>query len=136
MPVQLIPFDYQDVGRQIRLRRNKLGLTQRQLADKVPCSLTYISRIENGAKPSLEVLVRIAHILDLSLDTLFCVQATDDTELLQILRMISHQSPEVRHVALSMLKAYIKSQQSLSAYNAEKDSEPISLLADAPEDWH
>ena len=71
MSVRIIPFDYQEIGREIRARRNKLGMTQRQLAAKIPCSLTYISRIENGAKPSLEVLVRIAHILDMSLDSIF-----------------------------------------------------------------
>ena len=86
MSVRIIPFDYQEIGREIRARRNKLGMTQRQLAAKIPCSLTYISRIENGAKPSLEVLVRIAHILDMSLDSIFCVQAEDDTEFTRVLR--------------------------------------------------
>ena len=93
MSVRIIPFDYQEIGREIRARRNKLGMTQRQLAAKIPCSLTYISRIENGAKPSLEVLVRIAHILDMSLDSIFCVQAEDDTEFTRVLRVVLHQVP-------------------------------------------
>ena len=42
MSVRIIPFDYQEIGREIRARRNKLGMTQRQLAAKIPCSLTYI----------------------------------------------------------------------------------------------
>ena len=70
MSVRIIPFDYQEIGREIRARRNKLGMTQRQLAAKIPCSLTYISRIENGAKPSLEVIVDIANALQTDVNNL------------------------------------------------------------------
>ena len=145
MSVRIIPFDYVEIGREIRARRNKLGMTQRQLADKIPCSLTYISRIENGAKPSLEVLVRISHILDMSLDSIFCVQAEDDTEFTRILRVVLHQSPEVRKIALNMLYACLRSQDTasgafktpapLEASNLEDSGSFQSLLADAPEDW-
>lgn len=141
MPVQIVPFDYPDIGRQIRSRRKKLGLTQQQLAGQVPCSLTYISRIENGAKPSLEVLVRIAHIMDLSLDALFCVQAADDTELIRILKILSHQSPQVRHLSLTMLRAYLKTLESSSLDDrssavAEGAPESAStLLSDAPDEF-
>lgn len=145
MSVRIIPFDYREIGREIRARRNKLGMTQRQLAAKIPCSLTYISRIENGAKPSLEVLVRIAHILDMSLDSIFCVQAEDDTEFTRVLRVVLHQSPEVRQIALNMLYACLHSPESSgNTYeppeppeppNLEDSSSIQSLLSDAPEDW-
>ena len=128
--VHLIPFDYPDIGEQIQHRRKELGLTQLQLADQVPCSTTYISRIENGAKPSLEVIVRIAHILDMSLDTLFCIQGADDTHLHQILRMISNQPPEIRRVTFAMLYAYLQTLNP-SVYHLAADSEePTALLAD------
>ena len=38
MSVRIIPFDYQEIGREIRARRNKLGMTQRQLAAKIRVS--------------------------------------------------------------------------------------------------
>lgn len=142
MPVQIVPFDYPDIGRQIRRRRKKLGFTQQQLADQVPCSLTYISRIENGAKPSLEVLVRICHIMDLSLDNLFCIQAADDSELIRILKILSHQPPHVRRLSLAMLRAYLKTLESSSldagsaASVAEEPPESASsLLSDAPDEY-
>lgn len=70
MPITLLSNDYISLGREIRRQRIRLGLTQQELAKMIPCSLSYISHIENGDKPSLDMLVRLAHILGLSLDML------------------------------------------------------------------
>ena len=62
----------QRLGERIRTLRAERGLTQDELADRVRISRVYISVIERGAKvASLEVLIGIAKVLDVSLSELF-----------------------------------------------------------------
>ena len=64
-------IDYQAVGQRIRYNRNKFGLTQEQLAEKIDVSVPHISRIENGtSQPSLQVLVDLCNALDITIDGL------------------------------------------------------------------
>lgn len=55
------------IGRQIRLRRNSLGLTLQQLADKAGCAKAYLSMIETGHRPAPgeEILASIERALQL-----------------------------------------------------------------------
>ncbi len=51
-------------GALVREARKKLGLTQRQLADRLGVDYTYISKIENGRNaPSKPVLRRLAQLM-------------------------------------------------------------------------
>ncbi|HEX7838728.1 MAG TPA: helix-turn-helix transcriptional regulator [Kofleriaceae bacterium] len=62
----------QRLGVRIRTLREERELTQKQLADRVGISAAHISFIERGAKTaSLEVLIGIAEVLDMSLSELF-----------------------------------------------------------------
>lgn len=64
-------IDYHSIGKNIRKHRNRLGMTQEILAEKINVSIPHISRMENGsAKPSLQTLVDICNVLDISIDTL------------------------------------------------------------------
>ncbi len=64
-------IDYKAMGQRIRLRRKELGLTQEQLAEKTEISPSHVGEIERGTSIcSLAVLVNIATVLDLNLDTL------------------------------------------------------------------
>ena len=64
-------IDYEAMGRRIRVRRKELGLTQEKLAEKAEISTSHIGEIERGTSIcSLAVLVNIATVLDLNLDTL------------------------------------------------------------------
>ncbi|AKM82915.1 hypothetical protein A2422_03005 [Candidatus Woesebacteria bacterium RIFOXYC1_FULL_31_51] len=57
------------LGKKIQKRRNQIGLTQEELADKVGISRAYMGYIEQGRNgPSLEVLSKIARILKISID--------------------------------------------------------------------
>lgn len=59
------------VGRRVRLRRQKLKLSQEHLADEVGVSAQAISRIEVGHRdPSLDLLVRLGKTLGVSTDYL------------------------------------------------------------------
>ncbi len=49
-------------------RREKLGLTQAELAAKVGTSQAVISRIENGGNVELKTLLKIARVLNATLE--------------------------------------------------------------------
>jgi transcriptional regulator with XRE-family HTH domain len=58
-------------GDRVRAERNKLGISQEQLAFKTGLDRTYISGIERGRRnPSLKNISRIAEALNLSLSKL------------------------------------------------------------------
>ena len=64
-------MNYISIGKRIAKIRKKKKLTQENLAELVDSSSTYISNIERAAKqPSLSMLVRIASVLEISLDYL------------------------------------------------------------------
>ena len=64
-------FDSTSIGKNIKLYRNKKGISQEELANSVFVSNIHISYVETGAKvPSLELLILIANALDVSADDL------------------------------------------------------------------
>lgn len=64
-------IDYRAMGQRIRARRKELKLTQEMLAEEVEISPSHVGEIERGTSIcSLAVLVNIATVLDLNLDTL------------------------------------------------------------------
>jgi transcriptional regulator with XRE-family HTH domain len=63
--------DYPQIGDQLRVRRHELGLSLRELADRLGVSPSLISQIERGrANPSVSTLYSIVQALDVSLDEL------------------------------------------------------------------
>lgn len=59
-------------GKNIRIRREALGLSQEALAEKADLDPTYISGIERGVRnPSLLSIVRIAKALGMNSGSLF-----------------------------------------------------------------
>lgn len=62
---------YIHLGRNIKKRRDKLGLTQQELAEKLGISLNFLGKIEVAfSKPSLDTLIKIANGLDISVSDL------------------------------------------------------------------
>ena len=62
-------LDFRTIGINIKKRRNYLGITQETIADYLDVNPSHISNIECGrANPSLTVLVKIANILQCSVD--------------------------------------------------------------------
>ncbi len=60
-----------NVGRAIRSMREKLGLSQKEMADKLGITPSMVCQIERGTKiPSLYLSVEIADVLQCSLETL------------------------------------------------------------------
>ena len=66
-------MDYQKIGKRIKEYREKAGLTQNQLANKIKCSTTYISVIERRESfPRGDKLVAILNAIGASADSIFC----------------------------------------------------------------
>lgn len=61
------------IGKRIKQRREQLGLTQEQFAEKLGVATNYISTIERGASfPRCEKLIAIINGLETSADSIFC----------------------------------------------------------------
>ena len=69
------------VGKRIKQRREQLGLTQEQFAEKLGVATNYISTIERGASfPRYEKLVAIINALETSADAIFSDVVTHSLE--------------------------------------------------------
>ena len=63
---------YLKLGLNIKKYRNKLSISQQELADRVNLSLNFIGKIEVAfSKPSLETLIKIAEALEITVSELF-----------------------------------------------------------------
>ena len=62
-------LDFKAIGLKIKERRQQLGITQQHIANVLEVNLSHISNIECGrTNPSLTALVKIANILECSVD--------------------------------------------------------------------
>ena len=97
------------VGINIRYYRRLKNLTQEELAEKVDVSSPYIGYLERGQKsPSLELLNRIACALNIEPALLLSSQNDEDTELKQLMLLLSDKPPStvafIKDVALAYFK--------------------------------
>lgn len=66
-------IDYSQMGKRIKRYRQKAHLTQEQLADKIDIATSTIAHAESGtSKPSLPLLLKLANVLNITLDQLVC----------------------------------------------------------------
>ena len=64
-------IDYKIIGKRVKSTRKSRSMTQAELAERTEMSDVYISQIETGVKsPSLNSLLKIAKVLDTTLDNL------------------------------------------------------------------
>ena len=62
-------LDWFEVGERISVQRNKLGLKQQDIYDKMSISQNHYSRVENGhVGISVEKLIQLSDILNISID--------------------------------------------------------------------
>lgn len=71
-------INWEEIGEKIKKKRELLNLTKEDLASKTNSSISSIYRIEKGQIPNADVIVKIAEILDLSLDSLFGFEKSKD----------------------------------------------------------
>lgn len=66
-------LNYKRMGRIIKAVRKSRELSQADLAEQTDLSVPYISHIETGrSKASLETIVNIANVLNVTVDRLLC----------------------------------------------------------------
>lgn len=63
-------LDSQKISSFIALKRKEMRLTQAEIAEKLKVSYQAVSRWENGTIPNVEILVELARLLNVSVDTL------------------------------------------------------------------
>ena len=63
-------LDSQKISSFIALKRKELGMTQAEVAEKLQVSYQAVSKWENGTVPNVEILVELARLLNVSVDTL------------------------------------------------------------------
>lgn len=76
-------ISYSTIGRNIRQARQRAGLTQEALAERLKISHLHFGRLERGERPiSLELLARMAQELGVGIGALLagCVVGGVDTE--------------------------------------------------------
>ena len=98
--------------KQLRINR---GWSQGQLAKKIGIEHNRISRYENGALwPTLELLVRIANVYEVSLDYLIRdvkgvpLSRVGNPELLKKVEEVEQLSQNEQNAVIDFLDAYVK----------------------------
>ena len=74
-------MDYIALGRRIRHYRKHRGLTQERLAELAEISPSFMGHIERGSrKASLETIVRLCHVLQVTPNDLLGAPAVDQVQ--------------------------------------------------------
>lgn len=87
-------MDYISIGKRIKLQRNIAELTQADLAEKANITTAFVGQIERGeTKLSLETLVNIANVLNISIDYILRdnVKTNTDAAAKELLRLIKNR---------------------------------------------
>ena len=101
-------MDYRQIGQQIRWARRLRNMTQAQLAEAADLSAPYISHVERGRKHiSLDALVRISEILDVTTDQLLGVTRPGDrkTSFPEIAALFADCTPRERRILRDIVAA-------------------------------
>ena len=96
------------LGSRLRSRRRELGRTLAEIAAQAEVSVSYLSAVEKGTnQPSLQVLVRIVHALDLRVADVLQAEGQNHVRRGRIggegdaARVISHPGLQLEIVALT-----------------------------------
>ncbi|HSS52306.1 MAG TPA: helix-turn-helix transcriptional regulator [Thermoanaerobaculia bacterium] len=96
------------VGRRIGELRTLRGWTQRELCRRTGIDPARLSRIEKGATPKLEELLRIGAALNAGLEDLVLPdEAPSAGEVARLARNLERLAPEERQIVLRVVQAAI-----------------------------
>ena len=100
-------MDYKRLGKRIREERQRLNLTQAQLAESIDISDTYMGAIERGERSlTLDTLVRLVNRLGVTVDYMLADSGTDnDSNIMeQFKQIIDGQPLERKQMAVNVLR--------------------------------
>lgn len=98
-------------GKKLRELREKRGLTQEELGEKLNIEWQHVSRLENGKNlPSCAILIGIANVFDIDVRTLADYNYLDENSNLDkiIVELLARSTPEQKKTFYKVLKAIIQ----------------------------
>lgn len=101
-------MNYKRLGKRIREERQRLNLTQAQLAEDIDISDTYMGAIERGERSlTLDTLVRLVNRLGVTVDYMLSDSVSDnDSNIInQFKQIIDCQPLERKQMAINVLRA-------------------------------
>ena len=97
------------IGTTIRKLREVKGWSQAELAEAVHLSTPYAALLDRGERlPSLPVLIRVADVLGITLDTLVGRSKVEDGWSAETLTVLQSAPPHLRPVALAIFRVLAK----------------------------
>jgi len=98
----------EELGRAIRRRRDELGLSLRDVADKTSVSASTLSRIENGTgKPDADNIARLTAWLDMPMERILSGKAAGAEEASAVIYFPHESTPEI-------VEAHLRADQNLT----------------------
>ena len=100
-------MDYKRLGKRIREERQRLNLTQAQLAEDIDISDTYMGAIERGERSlTLDTLVKLVNRLGVSVDYMLSDSVIDSNANIinQFLQITDCQPLERKQMAINVLR--------------------------------
>lgn len=100
-------MDYKRLGKRIREERQRLNLTQAQLAEDIDISDTYMGAIERGERSlTLDTLVKLVNRLGVSADYMLSDSVRDSNANIinQFLQITDCQPLERKQMAINVLR--------------------------------
>lgn len=98
------------IGARIRKRREDLGCTREQIAERANISVQFLFDIEKGNKSMTTMtVVKLAEALSVSTDDILRGMVRDDDGYsIEIARLLSPLAPEQRELAEEMLRLFVR----------------------------
>ena len=107
----------EELGRAIRRRREELGLSLRDVADRTDVSASTLSRIENGTgKPDAENIARLTAWLDVPMERILAGRHADSETAKAVVYFPHESTPEI-------VEAHLRADRNLTPETASALSE-------------
>jgi transcriptional regulator with XRE-family HTH domain len=117
----------------IKKIRKKKGWSQKELGEMIGSHLSHINRIETGKQnPSLEVLIKLADALDVSIDGLvrgseedFKEIRIEDKNMAERIKLLNTMDPEDRKAVIRVIDAMLTKKKILRIVSGENQTENL-----------
>ncbi|HSD45822.1 MAG TPA: helix-turn-helix transcriptional regulator [Pyrinomonadaceae bacterium] len=107
----------EELGRAVRRRREELGLSLRDVADKTSVSASTLSRIENGTgKPDADNIARLTAWLEVPVERILNTRSTQDDSSQAVVYYPQEPVPEI-------VEAHLRADRNLTPETAAALSE-------------
>lgn len=102
------------IGKRVKQARERLGITQEDLAEKTGLTTNYISTVERGMSfPRCEKLIILLNGLETSADSIFCdvLEHSGEAKVSELSKKIADLPPEAQKRILQMVELMIQQEK-------------------------